>query len=133
MQKGVYDQSTKSFVAKVKNFKLGAGFDKGVAHGPLIHKRAASKAHGHVQVAVLRGAIVLVGGKKATLGPSFYEPTVLMNINKEMLIASKTFGPVAGLFAFGTEKEVIDLAKQAEVGISRYIFSGKRELHISSR
>jgi succinate-semialdehyde dehydrogenase/glutarate-semialdehyde dehydrogenase len=125
VQKGLYDEFTKRFVAKVKDFKLGAGFDKGVTHGPLIHERAASKAHEHVQDAVLKGAKVLVGGKKAALGPSFYEPTVLMDMSKEMLIASEeTFGPVAGLFVFETEKEVVDLANQAEVGLAGYFFSG---------
>lgn len=126
VQKGVYDEFTKRFTAKVKDFKLGAGFDEGITHGPVIHERAAGKAHEHVQDAIKKGAKVLIGGQKASaLGPNFYEPTVLSGMDKDMLLASEeTFGPVAGLFPFETEKEVVDLANKAEVGLAGYFFSG---------
>ncbi|KAJ5772617.1 Succinate semialdehyde dehydrogenase [Penicillium odoratum] len=126
VQKGVYDEFTKRFTAKVKEFKLGAGFEEGITHGPVIHERAAGKVHEHVQDATSKGAKVLIGGQKASaLGPNFYEPTVLSGMTKDMLIASEeTFGPVAGLFPFETEKEVVDLANKAEVGLAGYFFSG---------
>ncbi|KAJ5973331.1 hypothetical protein N7481_010541 [Penicillium waksmanii] len=126
VQKGVYDEFSKRFAAKVKDFKLGAGFEDGITHGPVIHERAAEKVHEHVQDATSKGAKVLIGGQKASaLGPNFYEPTVLSGMTKDMLIASEeTFGPVAGLFPFETEKEVVDLANKAEVGLAGYFFSG---------
>ncbi|CAI7669281.1 hypothetical protein N7533_003201 [Penicillium manginii] len=126
VQKGVYDEFSKRFAAKVKDFKLGAGFEEGITHGPVIHERAAEKVHEHVQDATSKGAKVLIGGQKASaLGPNFYEPTVLSGMTKDMLIASEeTFGPVAGLFPFETEKEVVDLANKAEVGLAGYFFSG---------
>jgi succinate-semialdehyde dehydrogenase/glutarate-semialdehyde dehydrogenase len=126
VQSGVYEEFAKRFTAKVKGFKLGAGFDEGITHGPVIHERATAKVHEHVQDATSKGAKVTIGGQKASaLGPNFYEPTVLTGMTKEMLIASEeTFGPVAGLFRFETEKEVIDLANKAEVGLAGYFFSG---------
>jgi len=126
VQKGVYDEFAKRFAEKVKGFKLGAGFDEGITHGPVIHERAVNKVHEHVQDAISKGAKLAVGGEKAAaLGPNFYHPTVLTGMTKEMLIASEeTFGPVAGLFAFDTEKEVVDLANKAEVGLAGYFFSG---------
>ncbi|KAJ5610530.1 hypothetical protein N7510_007249 [Penicillium lagena] len=126
VQKGVYDEFAKRFAEKVKGFKLGAGFEEGITHGPVIHERAVNKVHEHVQDAISKGAKLAIGGEKAAaLGPNFYNPTVLTGMSKEMLIASEeTFGPVAGLFPFETEKEVVDLANSAEVGLAGYFFSG---------
>ncbi|KAJ5142879.1 uncharacterized protein N7515_001666 [Penicillium bovifimosum] len=126
VQEGVYEEFSKRFVEKVKDFKLGGGFGDGITHGPVIHERAANKAHEHVQDATSKGAKIVIGGEKATaLGPNFYHPTVLTGMSKDMLLASEeTFGPVAGLFSFKTEKEVVDLANRAEVGLAGYFFSG---------
>ncbi|KAJ5579901.1 uncharacterized protein N7459_005886 [Penicillium hispanicum] len=126
VQKGVYEDFATRFAAKVKEFKLGAGFEDGITHGPVIHERAVAKVHEHVQDATSKGASVAIGGQRASaLGPNFYEPTVLTGMTKDMLIASEeTFGPVAGLFPFETEKEVVDLANRAEVGLAGYFFSG---------
>ncbi|BCS00949.1 NAD-dependent succinate-semialdehyde dehydrogenase [Aspergillus luchuensis] len=125
VQRGIYDEFAKRFAEKVKNFKLGAGFEEGVTHGPVIHDRAVNKVDEHVRDAVSKGAKVLTGGQKAAhLGPNFYDLTVLTEMNKDMLVASEeTFGPVAGLFPFETEKEVVDLANKAEVGLAGYFFS----------
>ena len=126
VQKGVYDEFAKRFTEKVKGFKLGAGFGEGVTHGPVIHERAVDKVEHHVRDAESKGATVAIGGQKAAkLGPNFYDPTVLTGAKKDMLIASEeTFGPVAALFPFDTEKEVVDLANSAEVGLAGYFFSG---------
>lgn len=125
VQRGIYDEFAKRFAEKVKGFKLGAGFEEGVTHGPVIHDRAVNKVDEHVRDAVSKGAQVLTGGQKAAhLGPNFYDLTVLTEMNKDMLVASEeTFGPVAGLFPFETEQEVVDLANKAEVGLAGYFFS----------
>lgn len=125
VQKGIYDEFSKRFVEKVKAFKIGGGFGDGVTHGPVIHERAVSKVDQHVQDAKSKGAQVAHGGQKLPdLGPNFYDLTVLTGMNKDMLLASEeTFGPVAGLFPFETEKEVVDLANSAEVGLAGYFFS----------
>jgi succinate-semialdehyde dehydrogenase/glutarate-semialdehyde dehydrogenase len=126
VQDGVYKEFAERFAQKVKDFKLGGGFEDGITHGPVIHERAVNKAHDHVQDAISKGAEIVIGGQRATaLGPNFYHPTVLTGMSKDMLLASEeTFGPVAGLFPFKTEKEVVDLANHAEVGLAGYFFSG---------
>ncbi|KAI9374998.1 Aldehyde/histidinol dehydrogenase [Aspergillus egyptiacus] len=126
VQRGVYDEFVRRFIAKVKDFKIGAGFQEGVTHGPVIHGRAIDKVDEHVQDAVSKGAKLVAGGQRLQeLGPNFYDLTVLSEMSKDMRIASEeTFGPVAGLFPFESEKEVVELANKAEVGLAGYFFSG---------
>ncbi|KAL2864205.1 NAD-dependent succinate-semialdehyde dehydrogenase [Aspergillus lucknowensis] len=126
VQRGIYDEFVRRFVAKVKEFKVGAGFEKGITHGPVIHNRAIDKVDEHVQDAVSKGAKLVAGGKRlSNLGPTFYDLTVLTEMSKDMRIASEeTFGPVAGLFPFESEEEVVELANKAEVGLAGYFFSG---------
>lgn len=125
VQKGVYDAFTTKFVEKVKGFKVGAGFDEGVTHGPLIHDRAISKVEAHVRDAQGKGAKVRIGGNKMPkLGSNFFEPTVISGMKMDMKLASEeTFGPVAGLFEFETERDVVALANTADVGLAGYFFS----------
>ncbi|KAI0006290.1 Aldehyde/histidinol dehydrogenase [Xylariaceae sp. FL0662B] len=125
VQKGIYDEFANKFAEKVRGFKVGAGFDDGITHGPVIHNRAASKVESHVRDAEKKGGKVVVGGQKLPeLGSNFYQPTVITGMTKDMAIASEeTFGPVAGLFPFATEKEVVELANSAEVGLAGYFFS----------
>ncbi|EXJ79436.1 succinate-semialdehyde dehydrogenase (NADP+) [Capronia epimyces CBS 606.96] len=125
VQKGIYDRFAEKFAEKVKDFKVGYGFEDGVTHGPVIHDRAVSKVDEHVQDAKKKGAKVLVGGQKLPdLGSNFYAPTVLSGVTNDMQIASEeTFGPVAGLFSFSTEKEVVALANDAPVGLAGYFYS----------
>ncbi|KAL2857147.1 Aldehyde/histidinol dehydrogenase [Aspergillus pseudoustus] len=126
VQRGIYDEFVQRFIAKVKDFKVGAGFDEGTTHGPVIHDRAVNKVDEHVQDAVSKGAKLVAGGQRLeNLGPNFYDLTVLTEMSKDMKLASEeTFGPVAGLFPFETEKEVVELANKAEVGLAGYFFSG---------
>ena len=125
VQKGIYDNFAAAFAEKVKAFKVGGGFDQGVTHGPLIHDRAIDKVVAHVQDAQKKGGKVVVGGNKMSdLGSNFFEPTVITQATMDMQLASEeTFGPVAGLFAFETEKDVVEMANQAEVGLAGYFFS----------
>ncbi|KAL1961039.1 hypothetical protein VTO42DRAFT_4927 [Malbranchea cinnamomea] len=125
VQRGVYEEFAEKFAAKVREFKLGHGFSEGITHGPVIHGNAINKVASHVRDAVDKGAKIVVGGERAAdLGPNFFHPTVLTGMTKDMLMASEeTFGPVAGLFPFDTEKEVVDLANRAEVGLAGYFYS----------
>lgn len=125
VQTGIYDKFAAAFANKVQDFKIGGGYDEGVTHGPLIHDRAVSKADAHVRDAEKKGGKIVVGGQKMPqLGENFFEPTVITGMNMDMQLASEeTFGPVAGLFPFKTEKEVVDMANQAEVGLAGYFFS----------
>ena len=125
VQKGIYDEFAQKMAAKVKDFKVGFGFDEGTTHGPVIHDRAVQKVDAHVRDAEKKGGKVLVGGQKMPeLGSSYFQPTVITGMTNEMQLASEeTFGPVAGLFEFSTEKEVVELANDAEVGLAGYFFS----------
>ncbi len=125
IQSGIYDSFATKVAEKVKAFKVGNGYEEGVTHGPLIHDRAISKVDAHVQDAVKHGGKVLIGGQKLPdLGENFYQPTVIRDMNSSMQLAQdETFGPVAGLFKFETEAEVIELANAADVGLAGYFFS----------
>ena len=125
VQRGIYDKFASKFVEKVKEFKVGNGSDEGVTHGPLIHDRALSKVDSHVRDAESKGGKVLIGGQKMPkLGANFFEPTVITEVNMKMQLASEeTFGPVAGLFSFDSEKDVVDMANSSDVGLAAYFFS----------
>lgn len=125
IQSGIYDKFATAFAEKVKGFKVGNGYDEGVTHGPLIHDRAVSKVKSHIQDAVKQGGKVLVGGEALPdKGENFFQPTVIRDMSaKTQLHNEETFGPVAGLFKFDTEAEVIKLANSAEVGLAGYFYS----------
>ena len=125
VQKGIYDEFAQKFAEKVRHFKVGNGFAEGISHGPLIHNRAVDKVESHVRDAESKGAKVLVGGHKLPdLGENFYQPTVLSGMTVDMALASEeTFGPVAGLFPFATEEEVVRIANASDVGLAGYFFS----------
>lgn len=125
VQSGIVEKFAKRFTEKVKNFKVGGGFDEGITHGPVIHDRAVDKVDAHVRDAEKKGGKILHGGQKLPdLGSNFYQPTVITNMNMDMQLASEeTFGPVAGIFPFDTEKDVVEMANKAEVGLAGYFFS----------
>lgn len=125
VQSGIYEKFVSLFAKKVKEFKVGAGYEEGITHGPLIHDRAVSKVDAHVRDAEKKGAKVIVGGLKIPkLGDNFFEPTVITGMTMDMKLAfEETFGPVAGLFSFETEKEVVRLANSADVGLAGYFYS----------
>jgi succinate-semialdehyde dehydrogenase/glutarate-semialdehyde dehydrogenase len=125
VQKGIYEDFVKEFTAAVKKFKVGNGFEEGITHGPLIHNRALKKVESHVKDALSKGGEVVQGGSALSdLGSNFWAPTVIRDMKPSMQLASEeTFGPVAGLFPFDTEAEVVELANSAPVGLAGYFFS----------
>ncbi len=125
VQKGIYEAFTKAFTKRVDSFKVGDGFDGSVTHGPMIHDRAIDKVEEHIDDAVKKGGKVIAGGKKIPeLGPLFFQPTVIRDMTADMLLAhDETFGPIAGLFPFDTEAEVIERANDSEVGLGGFFYS----------
>ena len=92
--------------------------------GPLIDEAAIAKIESHVADAISKGASLIGGGKRHELGGTFFEPTVLANVSKDALIFSEeTFGPVAPLFRFKNDEEVIELANDTEFGLASYFYS----------
>ncbi len=122
VQEGVYDAFVEKLTAKAKTIKVGNGFEAGVNQGPMIDDQAIAKIERHVADALAKGATVVTGGKKQ--GARFYEPTVLSGATSDMLCArEETFGPVAPVFKFKTEAEVIALANATEFGLASYFYS----------
>ena len=124
VQSGVYDAFSEKLVAAVNAMKVGDGFDDGVVAGPLISKEAVDKVEEHIADATSKGASVVTGGKAHQLGGTFFEPTVLRDVTREMLIASdETFGPVAPLFKFDTVDDVIEQANDTIFGLASYFYA----------
>jgi succinate-semialdehyde dehydrogenase/glutarate-semialdehyde dehydrogenase len=124
VQDGVYDAFSAKLVEKVLQLKVGNGMESGVTQGPLIDKAAVEKVEEHISDAVSKGARVLTGGKRHTLGGTFFEPTVLADVTPAMAVAKEeTFGPVAPLFRFHTEAEAIHMANDTEFGLAAYFYS----------
>ena len=124
VQEGVFDAFAAKLAAKVGALKVGAGTEDGVTQGPLIDAAAIEKIESHVTDAVNKGAKLVQGGKRHALGGNFYEPTVLANVSADSLIFSEeTFGPVAPLFRFKTDDEVIEMANRTEFGLASYFYS----------
>jgi succinate-semialdehyde dehydrogenase/glutarate-semialdehyde dehydrogenase len=122
VQEGVYEAFVEKFAAKVGAFKVGNGFEEGVAQGPLIEGSAVEKVERHVTDALAKGARVVTGGKR--LQGQFFEPTVIADVTAEMVCArEETFGPLAPVFRFKTEQEVIEAANATEFGLASYFYS----------
>ena len=124
VQDSVYDAFASRLAAKVQAMRVGAGTEEGVTIGPLIEEAAIAKVKEHVADARSKGARILVGGEPHSLGGLFFQPTVLTEVTGQMRIASEeTFGPVAPLFRFRTEEEVIGMANDTEFGLASYFYS----------
>jgi succinate-semialdehyde dehydrogenase/glutarate-semialdehyde dehydrogenase len=124
VQDGVYDAFTAKLKAAVEAMKVGNGMEPGVTQGPLINADAVKKVEEHIADALQRGARVVTGGRRHTLGGNFFQPTLLADVPKEALIfKEETFGPVAPLFRFRTEEEAIRLANDTEFGLASYFYA----------
>lgn len=124
VQEGIYEKFAKAFASAVQNLQVGNGFNEGVTQGPLINEAAVQKVEKFIQDAVTKGAKVEFGGKRHSLGMTFYEPTVIRDVNSEMLVSrEETFGPVAPLMCFKTEEEAIQMANDTNAGLAAYVFT----------
>ena len=124
VQRGVLQAFTDKLVAKVRTLSVGPGTEAGVTQGPLIDAKAVAKIEEHIADARAKGAEVLTGGKRHSLGGLFFEPTVVAGATAQMLVArEETFGPLAPIFAFDTEAEVIERANDTEFGLAAYFYS----------
>ncbi|KAG0351898.1 succinate semialdehyde dehydrogenase NADP+ linked [Podila minutissima] len=124
----IVDKFSQRLQERVLQFKVGSGFDSANTHGPLINQGAVEKVRSHVQDAVNHGAKLLAGGDEGnSISPNvgyFYPPTVLTGMTASMRMASEeTFGPVAGVFSFDTEEEVLQAANNTRFGLAGYFFS----------
>lgn len=120
----VYDAFASKFVDAVNALKVGDGMEAGVELGPLIDQAAVEKIQDHIEDAVSKGGRILTGGKPHALGQTFFEPTVVADVVPGMKVAKEeTFGPMAPLFRFSSDDEVIAMANDTEFGLAAYFYS----------
>ncbi|NPT46275.1 succinate-semialdehyde dehydrogenase [Paraburkholderia sp. 1N] len=120
----VYDAFAEKLRVAVEQLKVGSGTDDGVTQGPLINEAAVLKVESHIEDALAKGARIVTGGKRHALGHGFFEPTVLADVTPAMKVArDETFGPLAPLFRFSSDEEVIRLANDTEFGLASYFYS----------
>jgi len=124
VQEGVYDEFVEKFTAAVQKLKVGRGEEDGVNIGPMISKSAIDKVEELMADAKAKGASVVEGGAGHSLGGLFYQPTVVSGVTADMAFArEEIFGPVAPIFKFKTEQEVIVLANATEFGLASYFYA----------
>ena len=122
VQDGVYDAFAEKLKVAVGKLKIGNGLEEGTTTGPLIDDKAVAKVKEHIADAVGKGATVLTGGN--ALQGNFFEPTVLVNVSKDAAVAKEeTFGPLAPLFRFQDEAEVIAMSNDTEFGLASYFYA----------
>lgn len=124
VHRDVYDAFSQRVAQLASCLKLGNGLEEGVQQGPLIDEKAVLKVEQHISNALEQGAKCLTGGKRSILGGTFFEPTVLVGVNREMAVArEETFGPLCPMFCFDSEEEVIEAANDTEFGLAAYVFT----------
>lgn len=120
----VYDAFAQKLAAAVDGFKVGNGMKPTTTMGPLIDKNALTKVMSHIDDAVEKGARILRGGKPHELGGTFFEPTIMVDVPASAIVSKEeTFGPVAPLFRFNSEEEVIAYANDTEYGLAAYFYT----------
>ena len=124
VQSSIYDDFSQRFTEKATELVVGNGLDESTQQGPLISENAIEKVSNHIEDAKNSGAIITTGGNPHSLGGLFFEPTVLTGVSDEMLISKEeTFGPVAPIFSFETEQEVIERANNTPYGLAAYFYT----------
>ncbi len=124
VQSGVYETFAAKLAQAVSTLRVGDGLQGPTDQGPLIDQRAVEKVQAHIADAVQHGARIACGGKPHALGGTFFEPTILLDVTSQMRVArEETFGPVAPLFKFETEADVIRMANDTEFGLAAYFYT----------
>ncbi|MEG7362287.1 NADP-dependent succinate-semialdehyde dehydrogenase [Pseudomonas citronellolis] len=124
IQDGVYDAFVEKLKAAVAKLNIGNGLESGVTTGPLIDAKAVAKVEEHIADAVSKGAKVVAGGKPHALGGTFFEPTILVDVPNDAAVAKEeTFGPLAPLFRFKDEADVIAMSNDTEFGLAAYFYA----------
>ena len=124
VQDSVYDAFVSKFAAEVAKLKVCPGTEPGCTQGPMINMEAVEKVESHIADALSKGAKLIAGGKRHTLGHSFFEPTILTEVTPAMAVArEETFGPLAPVFRFSTDEEAIHMANDTEYGLAAYFYA----------
>ena len=124
VQDGVYEEFSKKLAAAVEEMRVGDGLKGETEQGPMIDMAAVEKVEEHIEAAVAKGAKIISGGSRHDLGGTFFQPTVLAEVNTDMKVTKEeTFGPVAPLYRFETEEQALQMANDTEFGLAAYFYS----------
>jgi succinate-semialdehyde dehydrogenase/glutarate-semialdehyde dehydrogenase len=124
VQEGVYDAFVAKLVEAVRKLRVGDGLQGATEQGPLIDDKAVAKVEEHIADALAKGGKIALGGKRHTLGGTFFEPTIITGVKPTMMVArEETFGPVAPIFSFKDEKEAVRMANDTEFGLASYFYT----------
>jgi succinate-semialdehyde dehydrogenase/glutarate-semialdehyde dehydrogenase len=124
VQEGVYDAFVARLADAVRKLRVGDGLQGPTEQGPLIDAKAVAKVEEHIADALAKGGKVALGGKRHSLGGTFFEPTIITHVRPDMLVArEETFGPVAPIFSFKDEQQAIRMANDTEFGLASYFYT----------
>ncbi len=124
VQAGVYDEFAAKLKAAVEALNVGDGLTEGTTTGPLINDDAVAKVREHIQDVTDKGGAILTGGLPHDLGGTFFQPTIVTGVTQDMLVAQdETFGPLAPLFKFEDEDDVIAMANDTIFGLASYFYA----------
>ncbi len=124
VQSGIHDKFVKKFVEASEAMKIGQSNEEGVVQGPLINEAAVTKTEDFVEDAVSKGGKIITGGKRHQLGHGFFEPTVITDATLDMKFSKEeTFAPIAPVYKFETEEEVVQMANDTEFGLACYFYT----------
>lgn len=124
VQAGIYEKFIAALSQKIQNFNIGNGLEAGHDIGPLINANAVKKVETHIQDALDKNGRLVVGGKKHKAGELFFEPTLIADVTADMDVATQeTFGPLAAVFKFETEQQVVEMANATEFGLAAYCYT----------
>jgi succinate-semialdehyde dehydrogenase/glutarate-semialdehyde dehydrogenase len=124
VQSSVYDAFARKLADAVAKLRVGDGLKGPTDQGPLIDTKALAKVERYLADAVAKGAQIACGGKRHTLGGTFFQPTIVTNVTPDMLVArEETFGPIAPLFRFDTEADAVRMANDTEFGLASYFYT----------
>ena len=124
VHKQVQDEFVAKFAKAIQKIQVGNGMDAGITQGPLIEPAAVEKVEKQIADALSKGAKLISGGKRSSLGGTFFEPTILSNVSSDMLITyEETFGPVAPIMSFESDEEAVRLANNSQYGLASYFYS----------
>lgn len=124
VQEGVYDRFAEKLQQAVAKLNTGDGMQPGVTIGPMIDEKAVAKVQEHIADALEKGARIITGGKPHSLGGSFFQPTIMVDVPDHARVAKEeTFGPLAPLFRFKNEEDAIAQANDTEFGLAAYFYA----------
>jgi succinate-semialdehyde dehydrogenase/glutarate-semialdehyde dehydrogenase len=124
VQSGIHDKFVEKFVEASEAMKVGQSNEEGVVQGPLINEAAVTKTEDFVEDAVSKGGKIVTGGKRHQLGHGFFEPTVITDATLDMKFSKEeTFAPIAPVYKFETEEEVVQMANDTEFGLACYFYT----------